>query len=109
MGIKTLRPELFGEVTIVRACLHVRARVLGFCGPVEAQAPYSPPGSRGAHVENMSTHRSISNKEKIKLTIKILHSGAAAQSFSWKTEWFVTLGLAKESLPCRGMGTTFGG
>ena len=42
-GSKTLRPELFGEVTTVRACLRVRARVLGFCGAIDAQAPYSPP------------------------------------------------------------------
>ena len=51
IGSKTLKPELFGEVTIVRACLRVRARVLGFCSPAEAQVLYSYPRSRGAHGE----------------------------------------------------------
>ena len=43
LGSKTLRPELFDEVTIMRACPRARARVLGFCSPVEAQVPYLPP------------------------------------------------------------------
>ena len=48
-GSKTLRPKLFGEVTIMGACLRIRARVLGFCGAVDAQAPYSPP-AREVHM-----------------------------------------------------------
>ena len=62
LGSETLRPELFDEVTIMRACTRVRAWVLGFCGPVEAHVPYSPPRSRGAHGEEYERTRINSNK-----------------------------------------------
>ena len=62
LGSKTLRPELFDEVTIVRAYPRVRARVLGFCSPVEAQVPYSAPRSRGAHGEEYERTRINSNE-----------------------------------------------
>ena len=63
-GSKTLRPKLFCEVMIVRACLHVRAQVLGFCGPVAAQAPYSPPAREVCMGKDMSAHESAAIKGK---------------------------------------------
>ena len=62
LGSKTLRTKLFDEVTIVRACPRVRARVLGFCGPVEAQVPYSPPAREVRMGKNMSARESTANK-----------------------------------------------
>ena len=62
LGSKTLRPELFDEVMIVRACLHVRARVLGFCGPAEPQASYSPPAREVRMGKNMSARESTATK-----------------------------------------------
>ena len=62
LGSKTLRPELFDEVTVVRACARARARVFGFCGPIEAQVPYSPPAREVRMGKNMSTHESTATK-----------------------------------------------
>ena len=94
LGSKTLRPELFGEVTIVRACLRVRARVLGFCGPVEAQAPYSPPTRVVRMGKNERTR--VNSNEKVELTIKLLHSCTVAQSFTRKRNGSLHLDLPRK-------------
>ena len=64
LGSKTLRPELFDEVTVVRACPRVRAQVLGFCGPIEAQTPYSPLAREVCMGKDMSAHESAAIKGK---------------------------------------------
>ena len=40
----------------------------------------------------------------MKLTMKLLHNGAVAQSFTWKRNGSLHLDLPSKVLPCRGMG-----
>ena len=109
-GSETLRPELFVEVTDVGRAQESELRSLDFAALLRHRyRTRPPPRSRGAHGVRYERTRFHSEKKRIKLTIKLLHNGAVAQSFTWKRSGLLHLVWPRKVLPCRGMGTTFSG